>query len=261
MADDKNSVIDIFHFDVLGKYSLIVHPFYDQEIFASLEEKDACVFYGSEPDIAFLAAFRNWMYGLADSYIREWVAEKFFLSRFLLASLVFVVVYFFLGFVIRDPIPFVDEFIGAVVISVIVFFYLYRKDRSAYPVLERKSLFIKRIDSIKFFPSSFTSDVEKAVNNFMTSDFEKWEDFILNISDLKKQKEDKFPSLLNNLEVMLSKNPHKKNFSVMKKLYKKKDYFAVRAFLLSLDKKDAFLLSLYFAALEADREVLNIRTV
>ncbi len=100
---------------------------------------------------------------------KSW-AERRFIPKFLIAAIVFIVVYFFLSFVIRDPLPIVDELIGGIIASVAVFGFLSRRDASSLVYKEEKSALIRNLDLINFSHLDLMEHLESCFESFLGRD-------------------------------------------------------------------------------------------
>ena len=60
--------------------------------------------------------------------VSHFLQDKHYIPRLLLSALVFLIVYFFLSLVVRDPIPMIDELIAALLLSVLSFLALSKRD-------------------------------------------------------------------------------------------------------------------------------------
>lgn len=60
--------------------------------------------------------------------VSHFLQDKHYIPRLLISALVFLLVYFFLSLVVRDPIPMVDELIVSALLSVLTFLGLSKRD-------------------------------------------------------------------------------------------------------------------------------------
>ena len=60
--------------------------------------------------------------------VSHFLQDKHYIPRLLISALVFLLVYFFLSLVVRDPIPMVDELIASALLSVLTFLGLSKRD-------------------------------------------------------------------------------------------------------------------------------------
>lgn len=60
--------------------------------------------------------------------VSHFLQDKHYIPRLLISALVFLLVYFFLSLVVRDPIPMLDELIAALLLSVLTFLGMSKRD-------------------------------------------------------------------------------------------------------------------------------------
>ncbi len=160
----------IYHISDSRNLPVIIHPFDERQQLSSLDEKQQIEGrYGIDPEVEAMAMVRNLLYTQIDREVREWMAERRFFPRFLLAVGVFFVSFFFTAFVIRDPIPLLDELLVASAAAVASYFIVERKGQVSKPALEKKILLKKRVDKISFSPSDAVSSLEQLFMNIDAS--------------------------------------------------------------------------------------------
>lgn len=108
--------------------------------------------YGTEPSPADIAGIRKELHDQAATAVATWLSEQRFIPKFLLSALAFGVMYFFMALVVRDPIPFVDEFVVAVASAVACFVLLSRRDRTSLLAAEMNGEVRSRVDAVRFVP-------------------------------------------------------------------------------------------------------------
>jgi hypothetical protein len=161
---DKDSTF-IFHIFRKDGTSLFLHPFRNPDkVVAQLEKERIEGRYGSEPRVEALTMFRNELYRQIESGVRSWVSDLRFIPKFLITAGVFVVVYFFMSFVIRDPLPVIDELAIAFGLAVAAFFLLGRRDLNSRQATEKRLALRVIVDKITFRESQFVRQVEEALH-------------------------------------------------------------------------------------------------
>lgn len=159
MYNEPNAVI--FHLKHHNGFAEFIHPFSASlstlEI-ENLERIDGQ--YGSEPRVESLTALRNTLYRQTESDIRDWIYERRFIPRFLLSSGTFIVGYFFFALVIRDPIPFADEFLLSLGLSILTYILLGRRYQQSKGASEKRARIRERIDSVAFQENKFVHELE-----------------------------------------------------------------------------------------------------
>jgi hypothetical protein len=153
--------IYIFHVRRADGRSLILHPFrVPRRIPGQLEESGIVGRYGAEPRVEALTSFRNELYANVDAAVSAWRADARFIPRFLLSTAVFLVSYFVFSFLVRDPIPIVDELIISSGASVLLYLFLKRRDPTSDPAARKRAALTAIVDAIRFTESPFVLKVE-----------------------------------------------------------------------------------------------------
>lgn len=145
--------------------AVFLHPFRKTDkLHALLTKSEIIGHYGQEPRIESLTLFRNELYRQIDQEVKTWVADSRFIPRFLLSALTFMVAYFLLSFIIRDPVPVVDELVLSFGISILAYILLGRRDMQSEGALKRKIEMKNKVDGIVFTESDFARSVEAFLN-------------------------------------------------------------------------------------------------
>lgn len=128
--------------------------------------------YGAAPRVESINLFREELQGILQKAIRRWAANRWFPERFVLAALAFLLAYFFFSYVIRDPIPVIDE----LVLSFLAGFFSFRGLAKRYYAREevaRLSEEIRgRIDRIHFEESPLVRNIETLLEELEGSSFD-----------------------------------------------------------------------------------------
>lgn len=109
--------------------------------------------YGSDPSPDDLLYLRNTLLDSLTRKLKEENAEAWFIPRFLGATGVFVAVFFVLTYAIRDPIPFIDEFLIALVSAILVFWSWSRSGLESLQFKFQLTEFTQIINQAMFYPS------------------------------------------------------------------------------------------------------------
>jgi hypothetical protein len=165
MSETKK--INIFHIYRKDGTSLFLHPMGKARFFLELLESadggrpmEIKGLYGKEPRVESLTLFRNELYRLIELNVKMWAGEQRFLFRFLISTGFFLVVYFLLSMLIRDPIPMVDEVLLASGAAVALFFILGRKARGSDVATTKRIQLREIVDQIRFVEDPFLKKVE-----------------------------------------------------------------------------------------------------
>lgn len=153
--------IHIFHLYRKDGTAVFLHPFRKTDkLFSLLEKSEIKGHYGNEPRVESLTLFRNELYRLVEQEVRAWVADAKFIPRFLLSATAFLVLYLFLSFVVRDPVPVLDELAIALGGSILAYIVLGRKDMQSEAALKRRIALRTTVDGIVFTENSFVKRIE-----------------------------------------------------------------------------------------------------
>ena len=116
--------------------------------------------YGKEPRVESIAMLRNDLYRFVERDVRDWVAERRFIPRFLLAAGTFFLVYVGLFVAVPDPLPFFDEAIIGVGAAIFVFTVLGRRFEHSKAAGARRIALRNKVDGIVFSEDPFTRELE-----------------------------------------------------------------------------------------------------
>ena len=144
--------------------ALFLHPFDSlDKLLSVLKKAEVIGKYGREPRVESLTLFRNDLYRMIESAVKSWVLETRFLPRFLMSAAVFLVAYLFLSFVVRDPIPMVDEIVVGGVLSVVAYYFLGKRDQRSNLAMRKRVDLRTAVDRIVFKEDLFVKEVEEAL--------------------------------------------------------------------------------------------------
>jgi hypothetical protein len=154
--------IHIFHLYRKGGDSLFLHPFESKkQLIPTLEQATIVGHYGEEPRVESLTLFRNELYRMIETEVKNWVADAKFIPRFLMSSGIFLVTYMFLSFVVRDPLPMLDEIAISLALSVGAYVLLGRRDLQSEQALKKRIALRTKVDGIVFTESQFVHALEE----------------------------------------------------------------------------------------------------
>ena len=163
MMEGRDKIL-IFHLYRKDGTALFLHPFESLDKLVSILRKgDVVGKYGSEPRVESLTLFRNDVYRMIEDAVKRWVLEVKFIPRFITSAAVFLLSYLFLSFVIRDPIPLVDEILIGTGLSIVTYYILSRRDQRSNLALKTRVELRTAVDRIVFHEDPFVKDVENAL--------------------------------------------------------------------------------------------------
>lgn len=140
----------LFLNDRYGKTDLMNH----------LEEENIRGYYGSAPGTEEMAGFQTELQVKADMAVNRWINDSRFIIHFLMATGIFLVSFYFLSYVIQDPLPLVDEIVISLVLGFLGWHRLNNQNIQSEKA-NRKKLELKQLISrIPFEQSEFLNQVE-----------------------------------------------------------------------------------------------------
>lgn len=160
---NKTKIV-IYHLYRKDDSSLFLHPFEeDEKLVDTLEEAEVVGKYGREPRVEAMTMFRNELYRIVEDKVNSWISEVRFIPKFLISAGIFIATYFILAFVVRDPIPVIDELAVGLGVSIGAFFLLGRRDRRSDMSLKKRVSLRSAVDRIHFQADPFVKEVEDAL--------------------------------------------------------------------------------------------------
>ena len=90
------------------------------------------------------------LYTGIDRGVNSWIQELKYIPRFINAALAFLGVYFFMSFVIRDPIPIIDELLGGVAAAVVVYLFTAARNKKSDIAMKKRIELKKQADQAAF---------------------------------------------------------------------------------------------------------------
>lgn len=245
--------LTIFHINRKNGTSIFLYPFNKKQNLIELIDTSQIIgLYGKEPRIESLTLLRNDLYRLIEQAVKDWRAEKKFLPRFLISILVFLLVYFILSVVIKDPIPMIDEIIGGSVGAILTYLFLVKRDSDSRISTEMKVRLRTRVDEIVFNEDDFTRDVEQYLQHCETSAdmkqllmnmMEDESGLMFDYSDREKVRE-----MQNSIKLLFDESDIKKHEKLLKKLTDSEDNTVGNSRMIkwmSSRKVDPFLFAVY----------------
>lgn len=153
---ELNKSIFVFHLRKPDGRGIYLHPFEEfEKMIAKGSTFQVEGKYGDEPVIESITAFRNTLYRIVEESVNNWITESRFIPRFLSSAAFFLFVYFFLSFVIRDPLPMIDEIAGGIGAAVLLYLFLGTKYKKTGTASKMRAHYRGIIDRIVFTQSRF----------------------------------------------------------------------------------------------------------
>ncbi len=256
--DEKK--ITIFHIYRGNGTSIFLYPFSKRKNLIELLDKNEITgFYGKEPRVESLTLLRNELYRMIEQAVREWAAERRFLPRFLISTLLFLLLYFIMSFIIRDPVPMVDEILIGLAGAVGLYFFLAKRNADSKPATELKVRLRTKVDAIIFNEDSFTKDVEQYLQHCETTT--DMEQLLMNIIGDESNimfdysDQEKVHELLESIMLLFDESDIRKHEKLLKKIAEEERSDVGRSRMLrwmSSKKVDPFLFAVYAKIIQHD---------
>ena len=132
----------------------------DQELINSLENDDIRLLYGSRLTEEEQRSLNTSLKVIIEKGVNRWISDSRFLLHCIMSAGVFLVSYYFLSYVIRDPLPVIDEIIISLVLGILAYFRLNTQEYKSEKALDRKLQLEQSLSEMPRETSSFLSDVE-----------------------------------------------------------------------------------------------------
>ncbi len=163
----NTDTITIYHIYRKNGSSLFLHPLKKKSsVLKKLETHQLEGLYGHEPRIESITLFRNELYRIIEKEVHAWVADARFIPRFLLSAGAFIISYFFLSFVIRDPLPILDEIAISLGISITAYILLGKRDQRSDLALKKRISLRNRVDTIVFNQKDLLHEIEDILHGY-----------------------------------------------------------------------------------------------
>ena len=219
--------VTIFHIYRKDGTTLFLHPFDSLgKLLLVLKRADVQGKYGREPRVESLTLFRNDLYRMIEAAVKSWVLEAKFIPRFLMSAAVFLLAYIFLSFVVRDPIPIIDETLIGGALAVAAYFLLGRRDQRSNLALRKRVELRTAVDRIVFREDPFVRQVEEALQRNESEGREKvLRQMLDNVSErFSFSEEDDVRQMVSYLEKRFSTKDYKKQEKLLSRAHDKESY-------------------------------------
>jgi hypothetical protein len=157
--------LTIFHIHRKDGSSLFLHPFLETDKLIKIDSNyDIVGLYGNEPRVESLTMFRNDLYRLIENAVKSWISDIKFIPRFIISALAFLIIYLTTSFVIRDPLPLIDELALSLGGSIVLYIILAKKDQSSDKASKKRLSLRMLMDKIVFEEDEFIKEVEEILH-------------------------------------------------------------------------------------------------
>ncbi len=137
-----------------------------------LEDENFKGYYGSSPGAEDMKEFQSLGKVKIEMALRAWYNDSRFLIHFILTTGIFLLSFYFLSYIIRDPLPLVDEIVLSLVLALLGWYRLNNQDLQSEKVLLKKQGLIQALDRIPFEKSPFLVQVELYLEKLSTMKIE-----------------------------------------------------------------------------------------
>ena len=217
----------IFHLFRKDGTSLFLHPFLSTDkLVIKLERAVIEGRYGNEPRVEALTMFRNELYRRIEAGVKSWISEIRFIPKFLISSGIFLAAYFAMAFVIRDPLPVLDEAAIGLGAAIVTYLLLGRRYLTSERATKKRLSLRIIVDKIIFRESKFVRQVESALHRNET---DRLEEVIKQIIEPSKQEfgdpfKEEAGQFIQLLENRFNFKRFKKEEKILKKFIKNRTY-------------------------------------
>ncbi|MCX7787138.1 MAG: hypothetical protein N2442_05535 [Spirochaetes bacterium] len=157
----KDETIFLFHLRIQDGVPQFLHPLEGTlEWIERLKKSSLEGRYGAEPRIESINLFKEELQGILKKAIQRWVADRWFPERFVLAAVSFLLAYFFFSYVIRDPVPVIDEIVLSFLAGILTFRGLAKRYYAREEVTTLTRSLQEKLDHIHFKESSLIRNLE-----------------------------------------------------------------------------------------------------
>lgn len=167
------------------KDNFVLTPFFkDKEIGSKDGDEQVVVFTSGATSENDRDEYRLKTYKLVDDSVELWIQEKRYFPRLIVSAITFLVVYFFMSLVLRDPIPMLDELVGSTIATIAMWFFVSKKDKKS-PITNKKKLEIKRaISNAEFKELEGLAIIEGYLDELRSLDNIDLSDRLLNVDNI-----------------------------------------------------------------------------
>ncbi len=195
--------------------SLIVNDYTDLNLMENLTEGNISVSYGGSLTDVDHELIKTEFRVNIEKAVNRWINDSKFLIHLLLSAGVFLVSFYFLSYVVRDPVPFVDEIILSFVLAGLAWYRLKNQQNQSEKVIQKKVELEQYLSDVSYESSDFVTQVELYLEKLGSMDQEERSRMIesgaVPVFFTSEKKE--LVTLLRLLENYKKKNRFKKGYS------------------------------------------------
>ena len=140
--------------------SLLLSEKNDRDLISALEEEDIRILHGEHLSEDDLRSIKLSLKVSIEKGVNRWIADSRFLLHCVMAAAVFLVSYYFLSYVIRDPLPVVDEVVLSGVLAFLAYIRLRNQEYRSEKAVSRKLELEQSLSDLSCESSPFLSQAE-----------------------------------------------------------------------------------------------------
>lgn len=217
----SGGAITIYHLSRRDGTALFIHPLMKPGSMLELSREVELVgTYGEEPRVESVTMLRNELYRRIEEDVRDWINERRFIPRFLIAAGVFLVIYLFLAMVIRDPLPVLDETLVGLAVAVFTFVVIGRRFEQSKVASQRRVQLRTKVDGVVFSEDAFVHAAEDLLRNLEAREptaTELGDEVRRAASDLQERFPEKSAELVRHLRHMMGVKDYRKLSRAMRR--------------------------------------------
>ncbi len=141
-----------FFYGIQRKYGnlILLTPFLVQKEVIAWDDETIRIKLSSSADTAIKETVVYRLYSEIDIAVDAWIQELKYIPRLINSALTFLVVYFFLSLVVRDPIPMVDEFFFSCAATFGVYMWTAAKNRKSELATKKRAELKNLVDVAEY---------------------------------------------------------------------------------------------------------------
>ncbi len=143
---------------------MMLSPFLDKRQVIAWDEEDVIIGTAAECDTALKETIQYRLYSAIDYAVDSWIQELKYIPRLINSAIAFLVTYFFFSFVVRDPIPVVDEMLLAGGAAVGVYLWTAAKNRKSDLAMKRRLELKNLIDDAEYTTDESLGEYEELLH-------------------------------------------------------------------------------------------------
>lgn len=119
-------------------HTLYLSEHEDKKMLDALEEEELRICYGSQLSEEDNNSIKTEMKAGIETAVNKWINDSRFVVHLLMAAAVFLVSFYFLSYVVRDPLPLVDEIVLSLFLGGLAMYRLKNQQYQSEKVIHRK---------------------------------------------------------------------------------------------------------------------------